>query len=687
MILVMQSNEIRDKFLKFFEKRGHKIIPSASLVPENDSSTLFISAGMQPLVPYLLGQSHPQGTRLADCQKCVRTGDIDEVGDNTHLTFFEMLGNWSLGDYFKEEAIKWSWEFLTDKNEGLGLEPAKLYVTCFEGDDNAPRDEESAAIWRKLFISAGLNANQHIFFLPADKNWWSPGASGPCGPDTEMYYDVTENGVKIETLTDFKQADDAQEIVEVWNDVFMEFNRQLKKEKEVEAGKLFFEGLPIPKDFYEYRPLSQKNVDTGAGLERLAMVLQKKNNVFETDLFAPIMAKITGLSLCHSRAGGNLETESQNSNLDTGLRRYDNTEIIRIKRILTDHIRTAVFLIADGVIPSNTDRGYILRKILRRAIRYADILNLPADSLISLVEIIRTKYVGVYSNLTFQVETIKQEITKEETKFRLTLEKGLGVLNKEIKAQILKSGESSYELQSMNLIHGQDNSKIWDFLPAMVTGNWLFNFYQTLGFPPEMVIEELITKFGKYYLSSTKIKDLIGEFAVEMTKHQELSKSGSEERFKGGLGGDSEKIVKYHTATHLLQQALGDVLGASVAQKGSNITEERLRFDFAFDRKLTDEEKQKVEQIVNEKITANLPVNKIILPRDEAEKTGARHLFSEKYGDQVSIYFIGDSLENAYSKEFCGGPHTAGTGVLGHFKITKEEAVAAGVRRIKAVLE
>lgn len=601
----MQSNEIRDKFLKFFEKRGHTIIPSASLVPENDPSTLFNTAGMQPLVPYLLGTPHPKGTRLVDYQKCVRTGDIDDVGDNRHLTFFEMLGNWSLGDYFKAESLPWSFEFLTDKEEGLGLDPSRFYVTVFKGENGIPRDEEAIKIWQEIFakygISAGvagddeiMQANTRIIPLGVADNFWIAGATGPCGGDSEFFYDTRPEDGKLNGK--FQDLVDSFRLIEVWNNVFMEFNKTAD-------GK--------------YEPLFKKNVDTGMGLERTTAVVNGHATVFDTDLFESILAKISDLAT---------------------------NDDIRAKRIVADHLRTAVFMIADGVLPSNTDRGYVLRRILRRAIRFSDVLGMPVNSLASLTDIVVAKYSDVYENLAAQTETIKQEISKEETKFRQTLEKGIKEISK---------------LQS-------------------ISSKEAFDLYQSFGFPIELTKE--IAKEKGLTLDEN-------EFNAEMKKHQELSKSGSEERFKGGLGGSSDQIVKYHTATHLLQQALIDVLGPEVAQKGSNITEERLRFDFAWPSKMTDEEKQKVEQIVNEKIEANLPVNKIVLPIVEAEKTGARHLFSEKYGDEVSIYFIGDSLDTAYSKEFCGGPHVENTGVLGRFKITKEEAVAAGVRRIKAILE
>jgi alanyl-tRNA synthetase len=611
----MTSEEIRDRFLSFFERRGHKIIPSASLVPENDPSVLFNTAGMQPLVPYLMGEKHPSGDKLVNFQKCVRTNDIDEVGDNTHLTFFEMLGNWSLGAYFKDEAISWSWELLTNKEEGFGLDPNKLYVTCFAGDENAPRDEYSAEIWRKLFTAAGINADHHIFFLPADKNWWSPGDNGPCGPDTEMYYDVSGDA-KIKNLEDFKREDDSQKIVEIWNNVFMEYE---KKDGKV-IGKL-----------------KQQNVDTGSGLERITTVIQGKDNVYDTDLFSSTLLIL-------------------NQFAPTGDR--------RTKRIIADHIRTAVFMVSDGVVPSNTDRGYILRRIIRRAIRYFDKLYLNQSLVgLGLVDAVIKKYQEIYPNLRINREIIKKEINQEEERFRKTLTKGM----------------REFEKIEKRIINSSDNLKI---LPGKV----IFDLYQTYGFPIELTEEMAREK------NITIDKE---GFAEELKKHQDTSRTSAKQKFKGGLAATSAQTIKYHTATHLLQQALVDVLGPQIEQRGSNITDERLRFDFAFDRKMTDEEKKRVEDIVNEKIAANLPVQKVILPKAEAEKSGARHLFSEKYGDEVSVYFIGDSLETAYSKEFCGGPHVANTGELAsnssgqrtRFKIIKEEAVAAGIRRIKAILE
>lgn len=564
----MTSKEIRAKFLAFFEKKGHAIIPSAPLVPENDPSVLFNTAGMQPLVPYLLGQKHPLGTRLANAQKCVRTVDIDDIGDNTHATFFEMLGNWSLGDYFKKEAIEWSYELLTKE---FGLDPKRLYVTVFAGDENAPRDLEAVEIWK----SVGVPENR-IYFLPAKNNWWSAGDNGPCGPDSEMFYDVTPNGLGDMTHDEYVAADERRDVVEIWNDVFMEYE---KKDGKV-IGKL-----------------AKKNIDTGSGLERVTMVIQGKDNIYETDLLKPIIEKIRSLST----------NQNQTS-----------------ERIIADHIRTAVFMISDGVTPSNTDQGYILRRLLRRAIRHADILGM--GSLSNLVETVISIYKDVYDL------KITDQISVEEEKFRKTLKDGIKQFEK-----------------------GEDP----------------FILFSTYGFPIELTLE----------LAKEKAIEIdLEDFNKKMKAHQDISRAGSEQKFKGGLADTSEQSVKYHTATHLLHYALRKVLGEHVQQKGSNITPERLRFDFAHPTKMTDEEKKKVEDIVNEKIQAAITVENKIMPKEEAIKIGALHFFNEKYPDQVSVYFIGDSIE------FCGGPHVKNTKELGTFKIAKEEAVSAGVRRIKAVL-
>lgn len=581
----MNSDEIRKRFLTFFEKRGHTVIPSASLVPENDPSVLFTTAGMQPLVPYLLGEKHPSGNRIVDVQKCVRTGDLEDIGDNRHFSFFQMLGNWSLGDYFKEDAIKWSYEFLTSKDEGLGLDASRLYITVFSGDENAPKDTESSELWKKWGIP-----ESRIYFLGADDNWWSPGENGPCGPCTEMFYDVT--GTVGDLSHDaFLEAVKKEAVIEIWNDVFMEYE---KKEGKV-VGKL-----------------KQKNVDTGAGLERMTAVMQGKQTAYDTDLFIPIMQKIE---------------------------EFTSSSDIRAKRVVADHVRTAVFMIADGVTPSNTDRGYILRRLLRRAVRFADILGMKHGSLFWIAETVIEKYSPAYDELGKNLEKIKKEIDGEEQKFRETLERGLKEFEK-----------------------GERNA---------------FVLFSTYGFPLEVTLE--IAK-EKGIEIDTK------QFEEEFKKHQALSRTSSAGMFKGGLANHNEQTIKLHTAHHLLLSALQEVLGKEVKQRGSNITEERLRIDFASPRKLTPEEIKKVEEIVNTRIKDDLTVVRREMPRIEAESLGAEMEFGAKYPEVVSIYFIEDKQGNAISKEFCGGPHVGHTSELGTFKILKEEAVSAGVRRIKAVL-
>ncbi|MDQ5883180.1 MAG: alanyl-tRNA synthetase [Patescibacteria group bacterium] len=572
----MTSNQIREKFLKFFEEKGHSVIPSASLIPENDNSVLFTTAGMQPLVPYLLGKEHPKGRRLASSQKCLRTGDIDDIGDNRHLTFFEMLGNWSLGDYFKEESIAWSFEFLTSKEKGLGLEASRLYVTCFEGDESAPRDEESKNIW----IKAGIPENR-IYFLGKEDNWWGPGENGPCGPDTEIFYDVTGKCGDL-SQDDFLRAQKEEKVIEIWNNVFMEYE---SKDGKV-VGKL-----------------AQKNVDTGMGLERITAVINGKDNVYDTDCFDYIFSQIPG-------------SEEKS------------------KRVISDHIRASCFLISDGVIPGNTDRAYILRRLLRGAIRHAKKSGL--ESVSNLIYSVCEKYKGTYN---LNSEHIKSVIEAEENKFLNTLEKGLKEFEK---------GERD-----------------------------AFLLFTSYGFPVEMTTE----------LAKEKGENIdLDLFNQKMKDHQDKSRAGGEQKFKGGLAGTSDAIVKLHTAHHLLLAALQRVLGGAVKQRGSNITEERLRIDFAFDRKMTDEEKAEVEKLVNESIEKDYKVIKREMPKEDAEKIGAEMEFGAKYEDIVSVYFIEDENGNAISKEFCGGPHVEHTGALGKLKIQKEEASSAGVRRIKGVL-
>jgi alanyl-tRNA synthetase len=614
----MQSSEIRSRFLKFFKKRGHAILESASLVTSDEKTgtnqTLFNTAGVQPLIPYLLGEPHPKGRRLAAVQKCLRTVDIDDVGDKTHATFFEMMGNWSLGDYFKDEAIGWSYEFLTGAGEGLGLDPKRLYITVFRGDDNAPKDTEAAAAWQK----AGMPENR-IYFRDAASNWWpavrvdrTDDWTGPTGPCTEMFYDISDKPLGDLSPADFEKADNDQKVVEIWNDVFMEYEKR--------------DGRIVGK-------LKQKNVDTGAGLERLAAVLEGVDNIFDTDLQKPLLEII---------------------------RKHSEAWDLVSARIVADHVKAAVFLIADDVESSNTDRGYVLRRLLRQAIVRARTLEMPEKWLTETADAVIELYAGVYENLSPQRMAIHAELYGETARFKATLERGLKEFDK-ISEQIKKDPSQQ----------------------GILSGRAAFDLYQSYGFPLELT------------RTLAKEKGLaVNEegFKVNSKEHQRQSRDGSEKRFKGGLADLSEMTVRYHTATHLLHQALHDVLGGTVRQKGSNITPERLRFDFSHKTRLTDEEKRRIEEIVNGKINEALPVVQVTMPIEAAKKTGARHFFGEKYGQEVSIYFIGQTLESAYSKEFCGGPHVANTRELSgpegkwRFKIVKEEAVGEGVRRLKAVL-
>ncbi|MEO8065972.1 MAG: alanine--tRNA ligase [Candidatus Doudnabacteria bacterium] len=575
----MDSKELREKYLKFFEEKGHKPIPSASLVPANDPTVLFTTAGMHPLVPFLLGEVHPAGKRLVNVQKSFRTDDIDEVGDNTHNTFFEMLGNWSLGDYWKDDAIKWSYEFLTDK-KWLGLDKEKIAVTVFAGDKDAPKDEESAKIWKSL----GLPEDR-IAYLPKEDNWWGPpGQTGPCGPNSEMFYWTGKKPAPEK----FDPKDNLW--VEIWNDVFMDRNKNADGEFEM---------------------LKQRNVDTGMGMERTVAVLEGKDNIYDTELFAPIIAKIRLLAVKQDE---------------------------KSERVIADHLRASVFLIADGVAPSNKDRGYLLRRLIRRSITYGQKLGIEHDFTGEIADVILGEYEPIYPEL--KNSKINQELKAEELKFRATLGKGMKILEK-------KEG---------------------------ITGKEAFDLFQTFGFPFELTQELAVVANP-------------AEFAAEFKKHQELSRTSSAGQFKGGLASHSDKIVRLHTATHLMNAALRKVLGENVWQKGSNITEQRTRFDFTHDKKMTDEEKQQVEKLVNNWIERDLSVKKEMMTQGEAKKLGAIGVFGEKYSDTVSIYMILDPKTNEIiSREFCGGPHVEHTGVIGKFKIQKEEAVSAGVRRIKAII-
>lgn len=594
---MIKSYELRKKYLDFFKSKGHAVISSASLIPENDPTVLFTTAGMHPLVPYLMGQKHPEGKKLTDVQKCIRTGDIDEVGDSSHCTFFEMLGNWSLGDYFKKEAIEWSWEFLTSK-EWLGLNKEDLYFTVFAGDEDAARDMESYEIWRSLGV-----AEEHIFFLPKGNNWWGPaGMTGPCGPDTEMFMDTK----KPKCSPDCSPACDCGKYLEIWNDVFMQYNKTAE-------GK--------------FEPLAQKNVDTGMGLERTIGVLQGVKSVYETDIYADIINKI-----------GELSGKNYNQNEQT----------TKAFRVVSDHMRTSTFILGDekAVTPSNVGQGYILRRLIRRAIRFGMQMEMPAGSMSEVAKVVINTYKDVYPELLKNESFIINELNIEEERFQKTLKQGL----KEFGKVVQRLGEGN---------------KVIDGMSA-------FRLYDTYGFPIEFTVEMAKEKGFKV--------DTAG-FEESFKKHQELSQQGASQLFKGGLADQTEETARLHTATHLLHASLIKVLGSEVAQKGSNITAERLRFDFSFSRKMTQEEIKEVEKLVNEAIERKLKVTCEEMTVKEAKDKGAIGLFESKYGQRVKVYQIGD-----VSKEICGGPHAGNTAELGNFKIVKEESSSAGVRRIKAIL-
>lgn len=584
--------EIKDTYIKFFEGKGHKHIPSAGVIPENDPTSLFTTAGMQPLVPYLMGEKHPEGTRLVDVQKCFRTNDLEEIGDVTHHTFFEMLGNWSLGDYFKEESITWSFELLT---KGFNIPVERLAVTVFEGEGNIPRDVESASIWKSLGIS-----EDRISYLGKDDNFWIAGTSGPCGPDTEIFYWRSEEPIPE------KHDPNDDRWVEIWNNVFMQYYMD-------EEGNI--------------SELSQKNVDTGMGVERITAVLEGKDDNYKTSIWSDVISKIENLTL----------------------KSYDDENYTKAMRIIADHIRAVVMISGDdaGIKPSNTDQGYILRRLIRRTIRYAKTLDIDInsdwDKEIALMII--DKYSSYYSELERNKETILSVLETEKVKFNRTLEKGLREFEK--------------------IVSRLDGNAIDKDLS--------FKLYDTYGFPIELT-EELASEKG---LSV----DTLG-FKEKFKEHQEKSRTASAGKFKGGLSGDGVMETKYHTATHLLNAALKIVVNKDVHQMGSNITAERMRFDFSCDHKLTDEEKKSTEDLVNKWISEGLDVTHEVMNKDDALKSGAECMFIEKYPDEVTVYSIGD-----VSKELCGGPHVQNTSELGHFRIKKEEASSAGVRRIKAVLE
>ncbi len=573
------------------------------MIPENDPSVLFTTAGMHPLVPYLLGEKHPAGTRLTDYQKCIRTGDIDEVGDPSHLTCFEMLGNWSLGDYFKKESIAFSYEFLTSK-DWLGLDPKKLSVTVFAGDENAPRDEDAANYWKEN----GMPEDK-IAYLPASDNWWAAGPTGPCGPDTEIFYWVGEGLPPVGS----NKGTDSANWMEIWNNVFMQFNR--KDEKTLE-------------------PLPKQNVDTGMGLERTNCILQGKTSVYLTEVFQPIIKKIEELS---SYAYGSDEEKDKSV------------------RIIADHSRAAVFILGDqrGVTPSNLGAGYVLRRLIRRAVRHGMKLGIDKAFLAQIAEAVVANFKNAYPELEQNKDKIYKELTAEEDRFRLTL----------------KNGEAEFQKMLPNLMKNPKKE---------ISGKVAFRLYDTFGYPLELT-QELGAEHGFTV-------DIEG-FKEAERKHQEASKSLDAGKAKGGLAEQSEVTTKYHTATHLLQQALVQVLGDQVAQKGSNINNERMRFDFTFERPMTPEEIKQVEDIVNQKIKEDLPVTMEILPLEKAKEEGARALFTNKYGEDVKVYTIGrDPKTDWFSKEVCGGPHVQHTAQIGDFKITKEQSSSAGVRRIRAII-
>lgn len=614
----MQSHEIRKRFLTFFEKRNHAIIPSSPLVPENDSSVLFNTAGMQPLVPYLLGEKHPSGTRLANAQKCVRTNDIEEVGDNTHFTFFEMLGNWSLGDYFKEDAIAWSYEFLTNKEEGLGLDPERLYVSVFEGNDDAPRDNEAAEIWKKLV------PENRIYYMGAEDNWWSAGDNGPCGPDSEMFYDRTKDGLGDMTFEEFKAADEKQEVVEIWNDVFMQY---LKKDGNVVSE------------------LDNKNIDTGAGLERLTAILQDKQSPYETDLFADIISYI--------------EANSERSYADEKM----------AYRVFADHIRTAVFLISDGALPANKDQGYITRRLVRRAIRYTKTIGMDTVNIVHIAALYIDQYSSVYANLSEKKESIISEIEKEVTKFEKTLTQGLREFER-----LVDIGNSRDNIAVQEFGHFNSTSRVNE-----ISGEEAFKLFTTYGFPLEMIVEESENR-GLY----TNTKD----FRRLLAEHQAKSRTASEGKFKGGLGGDSPKITAFHTCTHLLLAGLRKELGDHVNQAGSNITDERTRFDFTHPEKVDRETLDRIEKYVNDAVVSGARIHIEEMQKDQAQQEGVVGSFWEKYPDVVKVYSIKDDNGVIYSRELCGGPHVEEASQIqefGLFKIKKESSSSAGVRRIKAI--
>lgn len=636
---MLTSKQLRQKYLDFFASKGHKIIPSASLIPENDPTVLFNTAGMQPLVPYLLGQAHPEGTRLTDVQKCIRTKDIDEVGDNSHLTFFEMLGNWSLGDYFKKEAIEWSWEFLTSP-QWLGLDKKKLSATVFGGDDRfptIPKDDESAVIWKNVGMPEDKIAYMPGGVLEVEDNWWGPaGLTGPCGSSSEMFYWQGPTEMPPEGSN---PGTDKENWLEIWNDVFMQYNKV-----KCHSTRLYGDESPT----YTYELLKKKNVDTGMGMDRTLRVLNGLSDIFQIDTFWPLIQKIEEIS---------------------GREYIESSQITKSMRIIADHLRTATMIMADDkkIAPSNVDQGYIVRRLIRRAVRHGKIIGIKENFCDKISAEVINIFSDVYPELVRNREFVMNEMAKEESKFRNTIEQGLKEFQK-----LIDGFRMAFEKTGKNI--------------TQISGKQAFKLYDTSGFPLEMTLE-LANENG--------LTVDVNSFQEAFKAHQELSRAGAEQKFKGGLADNGEMSVKYHTATHLLHASLRKVLGTHVEQRGSNINAERLRFDFSHPEKLSPEQKTEVENLVNSAIKKEYPVTFAEMTVAEAKGKGAMGLFEDKYGSKVKVYSVGepdqmpDAREDAstFSKEICGGPHVENTGVLGKFKIIKEEAVSSGVRRIKAILE
>jgi len=593
----MTADELRKKFIDFFVQKGHREIPSASLIPENDPTTLFISAGMHPLVPYLLGEPHPLGKRLCSVQKCLRTGDIESVGDTYHHTFFEMLGNWSLGDYWKEEMIAWSFEFLT---KVLEIPAEKISVTCFAGDKDVPKDEETALLWQKVGIP-----RSRIYFLGKEDNWWGPaGKTGPCGPDTEMFYDTG----KPKCGSDCRPGCSCGKYIEIWNDVFMEYEKRRTED-----------GGQKTEDEYRFVPLKQRNIDTGMGVERTLAVLNGLDDDYRTELFWPIIQKIEGISG----------------------KSYKDEENQKPMRVIADHLRAAVFVLAEGIVPANVEQGYVLRRLIRRAVRFGKTLGVEKRFAAEVAEEVIKVMGEVYPEVVTHKEKIEEELKKEEERFSKTLSRGIREFEKLVQEQGIE---------------------------GKISGEGAFFLYETYGFPLELTMEMAKEK------GLTLVEE---EFKKAFKEHQQKSRVGAEKKFAGGLADHSKIATKYHTTTHLLHQALREVLGDGVHQVGSNITAERLRFDFTYPNKLTQEQLEQVESIVNQKIVENLPVTVKTMTLEQAKNEGALAFFEQKYGEVVKVYSLGD-----YSKEVCGGPHVSSTGEIGKIKIIKEESCGAGKRRI-----